>query len=139
MGYDFSFMRLAPRPRELPFSPPADGEWSVEALRAPAAVEKFLRENSRFRPNGAVGERRYYLWETPDGGTLTVSVSKDSISVDVHAGWKYVSELFALILPFEADLLIADNQTGVFYDAAAFDAFIASRHSSNSARSLPRE
>lgn len=123
-------MRLSPRPRELPFRPPVDGEWNVEALRAPAVVEKFLVESSRFRPNGAVGEHRFYRWETPDGGSVTVSVGNDLISVDVHSRWKYVAELFALIQSFEDDLLIADNQTGVFYDAAAFDAYIAASHSS---------
>jgi hypothetical protein len=124
MGYDFSFARLAPRPQEFPLSPPVGGPWKVEALRSPAAVEKLIAESGRARPNGAAGAMRFYRWEARDGGFLDVSVAKKSVQLDVHAHWETVAELYALLLPLEADLLIADNQTGAFYDAAAFDAFI---------------
>lgn len=124
MSYDFSFMRLSPRPRELPFKPPVRSEWKVEALRAPAALEKFLVESGRARLNTTAAGRRSYRWQAAGEGFLDVSVGDRSIPIGVHAPWKDVAELYALLLPLEDDLLIVDVQTSRFYDAAAFNAFI---------------
>jgi hypothetical protein len=125
MSYNFSFMRLSPYPRELPFKPPMRSEWKIEALRAPVALEKFLVDSGRARLNSIAGGRRSYRWKVPGEGFLDVSVGETSIPIGVHAHWKDVAELYALLLPIEDDLLIVDVQTSTFYDAAAFDALIA--------------
>lgn len=124
MGYDFSFLRLTPRPTTFPLHPEVGGPWDVKDLRSPAAVEKFLVESRGFRPNH-VGLRRSYRYEVPgEGGSLYVRVSAKSVHVDVHAHWSEITKLYRSLLPLEDDLLIADHQTGDFYDAVAFDAFI---------------
>lgn len=124
MSYDFSFARLMPRPDEFPVSPAVGGQWKVEPLRVPEALEKFMAESARFRPNGAVGDTRFYRYQASDGGFLDVFVARKSVHVGVHTHWRHVAELYSLLLPLEDDLLIADNQTATFYDAAAFNAFI---------------
>jgi hypothetical protein len=132
MSYDFSFARLTPRPEVFPVTPTVGGNWRVEALHAPQALEKFLIESGQFRPNGAIGDIRFYRWAMPEGGSLDVCIVKKSVDVGVHTHWRYVAELYALLLPLEEGLLIADNQTGVFYDAAAFDTFIEESYAKDS-------
>jgi hypothetical protein len=120
MGYDFSFMRLSPHPTQFPFYAAPDFKGTVEPLREPEAMVKRMIESGRFRPNG--GD---YRWQTtPEGNLLDVSVGMKSVQVDTHSHWEHVLSLYELLLPLEDDLLIADNQTSTFYDAAAFRAFI---------------
>lgn len=127
MGYDFSFSRLTPQPTRFPLHPDAGGPWHVKDLRSAAAVEKFLVERAGFRPNG-VGPGRYRYEAPNQQGILYVRVSPKSVHIDVHAHWSEVAKLYRSLLPLEEDLLIADHQTGNFYDAAAFDAFIEESH-----------
>jgi hypothetical protein len=132
MSYDFSFMRLSPRPRELPFKPPMRSEWKIEALRAPMALEKFLVESGRARLNTTAGGRRSYRWKVSGEDFLEVSIGHSSIPIGVHAHWRDVAELYALLLPIEDDLLIVDVQTSMFYEAAAFGAFIEETYAKES-------
>jgi hypothetical protein len=125
MGYDFSFMIVAPRPAVLPFYLHKDFDGKVEQLRDPRAVERALLAEAGFRLNGPpIAGRQWYRWESPDEGNLGVSVWHDAVFVDTHAYWRCVLRLYELLLSHEPDLLIVDNQTAMLYDAASYRRFI---------------
>jgi hypothetical protein len=52
MGYDFSFMVVAPRPQALPFHRSMDFDGRVEPLRDTAALERCLLSRGGFKLNG---------------------------------------------------------------------------------------
>ena len=124
MSYDFSFRRLVPRPPHFPFKPTLEGPWTCPPLRQLTAINELFASDERFRANGVVGETLTYRLENKSGGCLYVFATETSIALGVHAKWSLVLALYELLLPFEQELLIADNQTAIFYDAPAFRSFI---------------
>ena len=88
MGYDFSFVRLAPRPDAFPFQAPSEFDGSLESFQDAAAIESHLLSSAGFRPNGApFNGVQWYRLDTEDGGSLGVRVGTDWVSVDTHAHW----------------------------------------------------
>lgn len=54
----------------------------------------------------------------------TYCVREDWISVDAHAHWMCVLKVYELLCKIEPELLILDNQSAVFYDAASYVKFV---------------
>jgi hypothetical protein len=125
MGYDFSFVRLKPTPVSFPFEPAGDFDGRVEAFQSQHALERQVLSSGEFKRNrpSAVGIQ-WYGWDTPDGGNLSVHVREDWVSIDTHAHWKYVLEVYELLHSIEPELLILDPQTSVFYDATSYRQFV---------------
>jgi hypothetical protein len=125
MGYDFSFVRLAPKPERLPFHPDRDFDGRLELLSNPSALEQYLLTGAGFRRNGQpYNGRQRYWWDTPDGGSLNVSIDEDSVNVDTHSHWQYVLKLYEQLCALESELLILDRQTAIFYDADTYRQFV---------------
>lgn len=126
MGYDFSFMVIAPRPAAFPFYLAPDFKGRVEPLRNTAALEQCLVSRGGFRLNGPpVRGTQHYRWEGPDGGHLYVFVFESTVSVDTHAHWDDVLNLYELLCQVTPELLIVDKQTAMLYDAQSYRTFIA--------------
>lgn len=119
MGYDFSFVRLEPRPTSFPFRAPNDFDGRFNPFTSPRALEARL-ESSGFR----VSPRGDYSWDAPEGGGLTLFVYDDWLSVDTHAHWKYVLGVYELLRELEPELLVFDKQTGMFYDEPSYRRFV---------------
>jgi hypothetical protein len=125
MGYDFSFVRLTPRPDSFPFEPPGKFDGRLEPFESADTLEKCLLSPGEFKCNGPPfnGIQRY-SWDTADGGNLSIHVRADWISVDTHAHWRYVLQVYELLRSIESDLLILDPQVSVFHDAASYRRFV---------------
>lgn len=129
MGYDFSFVIIAPRPATLPFYLAPDFDGRVEPLRDTDALEQCLLSRGGFRTNGPpIRGTQHYRWEGPDGGRLYVFVSGNAVSVDTHARWDDVLKLYELLCQVTPELLIVDDQTAMLYDAQSYRTFIAESH-----------
>jgi hypothetical protein len=124
MGYDFSFVRLAPRPEDFPFSPPQDFDGALESLRNPLALEQQLLSGGFRKDRPPFKGTQHYRWDAPDGGSLDICIREDWINVDTHAHWKYVLKTYELLCEIEPELLILDSQSAVFYDAASYVKFV---------------
>ena len=126
MGYDFILARmrqdLAPFPVRIPDHTgdavlPLDDMAPLFAAMRTSAV--LARGTLDFTTDGGV------VWHTPDGGTLDLNpASRQAISVDTHAGWDHVAELFELMRSVWPETALMDFQTGHLHDPASFRAFI---------------
>jgi hypothetical protein len=125
MGYDFSFIIVAPRPRVFPFYLSKEFEGRVEPLRDKDAVERFLLSDAGFRHNGPpVAGTQFYRWSRPDEGILYVSVREKSVHIDTHVHWNSVLKLYEVLRLIEPELLIVDNQTAMLYDGDSYRIFV---------------
>ncbi|MEO5689558.1 MAG: hypothetical protein ABIR54_19555 [Burkholderiaceae bacterium] len=126
MGYDFILARmrqdLAPFPTRIPdptgeaVSPLGDIAPLYDAMRGSAVLAQGMLDFTR---DGCV------VWSTPDGGTLDLNpTSGEAISVDTHAGWVHVAEMFDVVRSVWPDAGLMDFQTGHLHDPASFRAFV---------------
>ncbi len=126
MGYDFSFIVIAPRPEAFPFYLAPDFDGCVESLRDAHALEQRLLSREGIRLNGPpIGGRQQYRWESADGGQLYIHIGGNVVSVDTHAHWGDVLNLYEYLCHVEPELLIVDDQTAMLYDASTYRSFVA--------------
>lgn len=124
MGYDFTLVRLEPRPSSFPFEP-SDLDGSIRPLRHPDVLENGLLSHGGFRANGGhFGGRQHYWRDTPDGGSLNVCIYDNAVYVDTHSHWQYVLELYQFLCTVDPELLILDNTRVVIYDADSYRTFV---------------
>lgn len=125
MGYDFSYMIIEPRPQAFPFYLAADFDGRVAPLSDARALERRLSSRDGMRLNGPpIQGTQHYRWEGA-AGILYLHVGESAVSVDTHAHWTAVLELYEYLLPAEPELLIVDNQTAELYDGPSFRRFVA--------------
>ena len=144
MGYDFTLLRISPKPSDFPFQPSCEDGLKVEPLRSPAAIEALMEQSPHFRRNGDLAELRAhvarnplgmspeslhqcYRWEPPNRGHIDIQVIGGAVGLDMHADWDCVLDLLRLLEPLEPGLVILDPQDGNLYDAQAFAARIANK------------
>ena len=90
------------------------------------ALERHLLSREGVRLNGPpIHGTQQYLWQGPDRGHLYIHITPDVVSVDTHAHWGDVLNLYEFLVPLEPDLLIVDNQTAMLYDASSYRSFVA--------------
>ena len=119
MGYDFCFFSLKPQldllfPCGFDETPNEPGPISWSTLR-----QRILARGAR--ENGSAD----CLWlDFGDDNSIVVNGRADGISLDVHAEWNFVLELYMDFLPFEPGLVICDLQEGCYHDEKSFRQFM---------------
>lgn len=124
MGYDFTFVRLEPRPDSFPFEPSDIIDKWIQPLRKLQDLESQIRAREDFRPNG-----NGYWWDAPDGGNLDVCVYENAVYVNTHARWQHVLDLHAFLCATEPELLILDNTKVVVHDAESYQRYVDDSYS----------
>ncbi len=121
MGYDFMFEK-AKDASQVSF-PCEYGEFEMETSTFPW---KILREY--LIANGArenMGPNSL-LWELGEKGHIYITGTDSYVSLDMHAEWSQLLDLFVWIRKRDPDIVLADTNEGLYYDPHSFQNFMTS-------------
>ena len=126
MGYDFMLMRLRGGVRfEPPRIPESLDEDDVVAVIDPAPLLMAVQASELFVPGSLTCRPAGFRWRTPDRGTLDVDVRSPCISIDTHAHWDFVAQIFDIVVAVWPDTVLLDPQKCAMHDPQSFREFVA--------------
>ena len=125
MGYDFMLLRVEPRPTSFPSSPTVSLDSSVKDIGELTVIFDAV-QSAGFIPQGADGYGGHWFHRNfEDGGMLSARVQRDCVSIDTHAHWNEVGNLYRTVVAAAPDLLLFDPQKFLFHDGRSFAEFCA--------------
>ena len=123
--------RLGDRPLPIPqdldadaFIPITDATRLLDALRASPLVA----------PQTVSATAGRWRWNTPDGGQLEIGGAAPVISINCHAHWDHVAQLFDMALAIWPDIVLFDLQSAHLHDPASLREFSAQTDAARAAR-----
>ena len=131
MGYDFQIVRLIGGAPEFPFKPESGFEMKrIGTFTNLCGIRDALAAECGFRPYRHLTGHVSQIWETPDGGSLSISLDSEadaiSLYIDTHARWCFVLEVLSCVKKTYPDAVLVDPQTVLLYDETSFREFIQS-------------
>ena len=129
MGYDFMFEK-AKDLSKVRF--PCDyGAFEPERGTFPWAVLKrhILSKGAVEQDFSSIGLNAVdYRWEIGGKGVIYVSGTEDYASLDMHAEWDVLLDLFLWLRQQDSRVVLADTNIGNYHDPASFRMFMDENH-----------
>ena len=126
MGYDFMLMRIRRGVRFEPLRIPENlDEDDVVAVIDPAPLLDAVQASELFVPGSLTCRPAGFQWRTPDRGSLDVDVRSSWISIDTHAHWDFVAQIFDIVVAVWPDTVLFDPQKCEMHSPQSFREFVA--------------
>lgn len=128
MGYDFMFQK-AKDLSNLCF-PCKEGEFDLEERSFPwqPLKQHLLSLGAVEQDFSEFGLPSNYRWEIEGKGAIYVDGNESYASLDTHADWCVVLDLFFWLREIDPRIVLADPSVGNYYDPESFRRFIADVH-----------